>query len=82
MGPGSLYARFEDLGHEIKHVREEVTARVPTHEEATGLQIPDGVPVLDLLHTGVDQNGDPFEVTRFILRADFTALDYFMPVEE
>jgi GntR family transcriptional regulator len=82
MGPGSLYGRFEDLGHEITHVREEVTARMPTHDEATGLRIPDGVPVLDLLHTGVDQHGEPFEVTRFILRADFTALDYFMPVEE
>lgn len=82
LGPGSLYARFADQGHEITRVREEVSARMPTHEEATGLQIPDGVPVIDLVHTGIDQHGDPFEVTRFIMRADFTALDYSMPVEE
>lgn len=82
MGKGSLYARFEDLGHTITSVREEVTARMPNPEEAQRLAIPDGVPVLDVLHTGVDQNGRPFEVTRFVMRADLNGLDYRMPVEQ
>jgi GntR family transcriptional regulator len=82
LGPGDLYARFEDVGHLITHTREEVTARMPTPEETEGLQIPDGVPVLDVLHTGIDQDGTAFEVTRFVMRADFTGLDHRMPVEE
>lgn len=82
MGKGSLYARFEERGHAITHTREEVTARMPTPEEVEGLAIPDGVPVLDVLHTGLDQDGVPFEVTRFIMRADYNGLDYKMPVEE
>lgn len=82
LGPGDLYARFEDVGHLITHTREEVTARMPTPEETEGLQIPDGVPVLDVLHTGIDQDGRPFEVTRFVMRADYTGLDYKMPVDE
>lgn len=81
LGPGDLYARFEDRGHLITYTREEVTARMPTPEETEGLRIPDGVPVLDVLHTGIDQDKVPFEVTRFIMRADFTGLDYTMPVD-
>jgi len=82
LGLGDLYARFEDVGHVITRTREEVTARMPTPEERQGLGIPDGVPVLDVLHTGIDQDGQPFEVTRFVMRADYTGLDYTMPVDE
>lgn len=82
LGHGSLYARFADLGHEIARVREEVTARMPTPEEIRGLDIPDGVPVLDVLHTGIDDHGRPFEVTCFVMRADLNGLDYRMPVED
>lgn len=82
LGRGDLYARFEDVGHLITHTREEVTARMPDPQEADGLQIPDGVPVLDVLHTGIDQDGRPFEVTRFVMRADYTGLDYKMPVDD
>ena len=82
MGKGSLYARFEERGHAITRIREEVSARMPTPDEARGLRIPDGVPVLDIVHTGIDQDGTPFEVTQFIMRADHNALDYTMPVED
>jgi GntR family transcriptional regulator len=82
MGKGSLYARFEELGHPIARIREEITARMPTPEEVSGLAIPDGVPVLDVLHTGIDELGTPFEVTRFVLRADLNGLDYNMPIED
>jgi GntR family transcriptional regulator len=81
LGPGDLYARFEDRGHTITYTREEVTARMPTRDEAQGLQLPDGVPVLVVLHTGIDQNRQAFEVTEFIMRADYTGLDYTMEVD-
>jgi GntR family transcriptional regulator len=80
-GPGSIYARFEDLGHLIVRMREEVSARMPTPDEARGLAIPPGVPVLEVLHTSYDENGTAFEVTRFVMRADRSGLDYTMPVE-
>lgn len=81
LGKGDLYARFEEKGHLITYTREEVTARMPTPNEVDGLQIPDGVPVLEVLHTGIDEDRQPFEVTRFIMRADFMGLDYTMPVD-
>ncbi|GHD23415.1 GntR family transcriptional regulator [Nocardiopsis kunsanensis] len=82
MGKGSLYARFEELGHPIARSREEVRARMPSPEETSGLQIPEGVPVLDVVHTGINPEGAPFEVTHFVMRADFSGLDYNMPIED
>ncbi|WP_286958655.1 GntR family transcriptional regulator [Arsenicicoccus sp. UBA7492] len=82
LGKGSLYARFEEKGHPITTIREEISARMPTPEEVTTLRIPDGVPVLDVLHTGYDDQGRPFEVTEFVMRADYNGLDYRMPVED
>jgi len=40
-----------------------------------------GVPVLDVWHTSVDQDGEPFELTRFVMRGDMTGLLYDVPVE-
>lgn len=80
MGPTGIYGQFDARGYVITYIREEITARVPTPQEAKRLQIPDGVPVIDLWHTGIDANKKPFEVTNFVMRADVTALDYDMPV--
>ncbi|GAA4209977.1 GntR family transcriptional regulator [Actinocatenispora rupis] len=82
MGKGSLYARFKDRGYDLTRVREEICARMPTPEEAERLQMSGGVPVLVVLHTGIDQNNKPFEVTEFVMRADTNALDYNMPIED
>ncbi len=54
---------------------------MPTPDETRRLAIPDGVPVLDLMHTGLDDQRRPFEVTHFIMRADVNGLDYTMPVD-
>ena len=81
-GRGSIYARFEELGHPITRVREEVAARMPTPDEARRLAIPTGVPVIEVLHTSFDHENAPFEVTRFVMRADVSGLDYNMPVED
>jgi len=80
LDPGGIYVHFEQAGHTVRRIREEVSARMPTPEEAHGLAIPDGVPVLVVLHTSIDQNGQAFEVTRFVMRADASGLDYAMPV--
>lgn len=82
LGRGSIYQRFEDLGYPIVHIREEVSARMPTPEEVKGLVMPPGVPVIEVLHTSTDNQGRPFEVTQFVMRADLNGLDYEMPVED
>jgi GntR family transcriptional regulator len=77
-----MNGRFEERGHQITYTREEVTARIPTPLELAGLGIPDGVPVIEVVHTGIDQDGRSFEVTKFVMRADYNGLDYTMPVED
>lgn len=82
LGKRSLYGRLEDVGYVIAYIREEITARPATREEAEGLDLPAGVPVIDLWHTGMTAERQPFEVTHFRMRADYSALDYDMPVED
>jgi GntR family transcriptional regulator len=82
LGKRSLYGRLEDAGYTIAYIREEISARPATREEAEGLELPAGVPVIDLWHTGMTADRHPFEVTNFRMRADYSALDYDMPVED
>jgi GntR family transcriptional regulator len=79
--PRGIYGVLEDQGHRMTRLREEVDARMPTPDELDFLGLPPGVPVLDLLHTSIDQHGQPYELTRFVMRADLTGLVYNSPVE-
>ncbi len=54
---------------------------MPTPDERIRLELSAGVPVLDVLHTSIDQHGEPYELTRFVLRADLSGLRYDVPVE-
>lgn len=81
-GPGGIYGRLEEQGHTMTTGHDEVTARMPTRDEAAFLRPPAGVPVLDVLHTSYDQNGVPFEVSRFVHRADRAGLSYTFDVEQ
>ncbi|NEB36763.1 GntR family transcriptional regulator [Streptomyces sp. SID14515] len=80
-GKDGIYGRLEDLGHVMTRVRDEISARMPTPEEARTLQLLPGVPILELLHTSLDQDLQPFEVSRYVHRADQTGLLYELPVE-
>jgi hypothetical protein len=79
--PYGIHGLFEDQGHVMTRIREEVSARMPRPEERRDLRLPPGVPVLDVLHTSLDQQGQPYELTRFVMRADLTGLLYDVPVE-
>jgi GntR family transcriptional regulator len=81
-GPNGIYGRLEELGHVMTRVRDEISARMPTPHEAALLDLLPGVPVLEVLHTSLDQNDEPFEVTRYVHRADQTGLLYELPVEQ
>lgn len=76
-----IHGVLEDRGHTMTRIREEIAARMPRAEEAKYLHLLPGVPVLDVLHTSIDQNGEPYELTRFVMRADMTGLLYDAPVE-
>lgn len=80
MGPGSLYARLEEQGYVVHKTREEVSARAANPDEKAELEVPPGVPVLDLTHTSLDERGRPFEVTHFVMRADQAGVDYLIDV--
>ncbi|WP_084467275.1 GntR family transcriptional regulator [Actinokineospora inagensis] len=80
-GKDGIYGRLEDCGHIMTTIREEVTARMPDHREREMLALPGGTPVLQVIHTSIDQNQSPFEVTRFVLRADRNGLLYQLAVD-
>jgi GntR family transcriptional regulator len=82
LGKGSIYGRFEELGWPVARIREEISARMPGPDEAKSLAIPPGVPVIEVLHTSMDDWKRPFECTRFVMRADLNGLDYDMPIED
>lgn len=79
--PYGIHGILEDRGHMMTRQQESVSARMPKTEEAHHLQLPSGVPVIDVLHTSIDQDGNPYELTRFVMRADRTGLFYDMAVE-
>jgi GntR family transcriptional regulator len=79
--PYGIHGVLEERGHVMTRQRESVNGRMPNSAETRYLRLPSGVPVLDVLHTSIDQERRPYEVTRFVMRADLTGLLYDMPVE-
>jgi GntR family transcriptional regulator len=79
--PGGIYAALEQLGHRLASIGELVMARMPTPEETESLELGPGVPVIELRHTSLDQDGAAIEVTHSILPADRNALTFELPVD-
>jgi GntR family transcriptional regulator len=79
--PYGIHGILEERGHTMTRLREEVAARMPTADEVELLHLSPGVPVLDVLHTSIDQDGHPYELTRFVMRTDMTGLLYDAPIE-
>src|SRR5437773_598527 len=61
-GPGGIYARLEEQGHTLARFTEDVSARMPTPEEARVLSLRPGVPVFRLVRTAYDMDGRAVEV--------------------
>jgi GntR family transcriptional regulator len=78
-GPGDIYARLEEQGHTLQRFTEEVSARMPTPDEARLLALPPGVPVFRLVRTAYDTDERPVEVCDTIMAADAYLLDYELP---
>jgi GntR family transcriptional regulator len=80
-GPGGIYGRLEERGHLMTSGQDEILARMASHDESKALDLPPGVPVLEVLHTSFNQDEQPFEVSRFVHRADRAGLVYRFPIE-
>ena len=78
-GPGGIYARLEEMGHELDHFIEEVSARMPTADERRRLSLTDGVPVIVLVRTAYDTAGRPVEVCDTLKAAPAYVLEYDVP---
>ncbi|MFE2635176.1 GntR family transcriptional regulator [Streptomyces scopuliridis] len=78
-GPGGIYAAFEEQGHRLTRMLEEVQARMPRHDEVERLDALPGTPVLDVVHVSYDQDETPMDVSHFILRGDENVLTYELP---
>jgi GntR family transcriptional regulator len=76
-----IHGILEERHHVMTRIREEVSTRMPHPDETAALHLRPGVPVLDVWHTSIDQDGEPYELTRFVMRGDMTGLLYDVPVE-
>ena len=76
-----IHGVLEEQGHTMTRLQEEITTRMPRPDERRYLRLQPGVPVIDVLHTSIDQDGQPYELTRFVMRGDLTGLLYDTPVE-
>jgi GntR family transcriptional regulator len=75
-GPGGIYARLEEAGHEIAAFEEQITARMPTPEERVQLQIPEGVPVIRVVRRAFDADRRVLELCDTTMPADRYVLTY------
>ncbi|WP_020663326.1 GntR family transcriptional regulator [Amycolatopsis benzoatilytica] len=75
-GPGGAYARLEEAGHRIGWFAEHVGARMPTPDEASLLQLAEGVPVMTITRVAHGEDGTPLEMNDMVLAADRYELSY------
>lgn len=78
-GPGGIYARLEELGHELAEFIEEVGARMPSPEERARLRLPEGTPVLTVRRIAFDTNRMRVEMTDTVKAAPSYVLEYRFP---
>ena len=78
-GPGGIYARLEEQGYTLARFTEDVSARMPTPEEAKVLGLRPGVPVFRLIRTAYDLDGRAVEVCDTVMAADAYQLSYELP---
>jgi GntR family transcriptional regulator len=78
-GPGGIYARLEEQGHTLARFTEDVSARMPTPQEARLLNLSPGVPVFRLVRTAYDMDGRAVEVCDTVMAADAYQLSYELP---
>ena len=85
--PGGPHAEMWRLGWSLDHATEDVSARMPTPQEAQALRLAQGTPVVRIVRTtyavgpGADEPR-PVDVTDYVLAADRHVLTYHVAVRE
>ena len=75
-GPGGGFARLEDAGFRLDHIREELATRMPVGPEQVLLHLPEGTPVIELLRTTYDTANRAVEVMRSVIAGDMASFCY------
>ncbi|SHN48195.1 GntR family transcriptional regulator [Cryptosporangium aurantiacum] len=75
-GPGGMYARMAERGHEPTHFVERVRSRMPLAEEIATLELPPGTPVMEITRRAITSDDRCVEVNRMIVDATVYELDY------
>lgn len=78
-GPGGIYARLEELGYQLDHFDEEVSARMPLPDERQALDLAPGVPVIRLLRSAYTTEGLVVEVCDTVMASNRFVLTYRLP---
>jgi GntR family transcriptional regulator len=75
-GPGGTYARLAELGCRPVHFREEIRCRMPSHDEASRLNLSMGTPVILICRTAFADGRRPVEVNEMMLDSASYVLEY------
>lgn len=75
-GPGGVYARLAELGHQPVNFREELRARMPRDSETKLLELAQGTPVIVVARTAYTAEGQAVEVNEMVLDASAYILEY------
>ncbi len=78
-GPGGLYARLAEIGHPVERFTEDLSARMPSPDEARALRLAEGVPVFAVVRIAHDQAGAPVEAVHAVMAGDRFILSYDLP---
>lgn len=66
-GPGGIYSRLAELGHEPADYQEEPFVRVPSEDEASELDLDLDHRVYDLTRLAIDAQGRVVEINKIIM---------------
>ncbi|WP_069112149.1 UTRA domain-containing protein [Jiangella alba] len=79
-GPGGVYARLAELGHEPAHFTEDVRARMPRSDDADALDVDAGAPLFVVVRVAftaarraVEVNEMTLDASAYVLRYEFDA---------
>ncbi|MBM9504816.1 GntR family transcriptional regulator [Actinacidiphila acididurans] len=81
-GRGGGFRVLYDAGYEIDHMKEEISARMPTPEEADKLKLPPGEPVVELHRTTYTADGTVVEFAIGVHAASRFAWEYDFQVPD
>ena len=69
-------------GRRVNVGRKLSVVRMPTGPESVALKLPDGTPIVELIRTAIDTNGESVEVMLAIIAGDMITFNFEFPVPD